>query len=142
MEVPEINVDEHIIGLTDQIMEAVMAGSIFTKAGQDDIREAVRAIIGRAFYMRASKDVMSDTDLVSVMLRVADWRAIADNMCEDADACNMGEHEAMLDQHATDAEVEAAIREDARAPAYVNAHSTQKCADIIYETLREHGWPG
>jgi hypothetical protein len=100
-------------------------------------------------YIRTDPEGLSDQDLMSVTLRVDDWKYIAECLTADADASSMGPAEVAFiascpdeDSDEYDEDREDAQKEDAEAPCGANTWSTMRCSDAIFEALREHGWPG
>jgi len=92
---------------------------------------------------------LSEDDKLAVVLTVKDWKAILDNMREDADALGDGPAVTALiadaDQGRTvnGTDFRAAYEHDAaRCAAYSCAASTGRCADVLEETLLMNGWPG
>jgi hypothetical protein len=103
----------------------------------------LRAYIAKSLYLQANPNGPSDDDVMAVMLRVSDWKAIYEDMIMDVDACPEGSATSMLDRwpegEATDEQYEIARRRDAQLPAYSNGPATERAAEVINDTLRMWG---
>jgi hypothetical protein len=140
--------EEHPIeGLMDDIMTALRLGSVFSLSDRMTLRKRIRKTVAKAFYMRETPEGLSDKDLMSVMLRVEDWQHIRDNLYMDADgeaagACEELAHQVEVDGPGWEAAIDAARTKDGQATAcHQTAAATERCADVIDETLRINGWP-
>jgi hypothetical protein len=138
--------------VADNIVHKLFGVRLDDRLGE--IRELVRDELNGLLYLPAEPDKhgeLSDMDQMAVMLSVADWREIADELLEEADASSEGELTAKYrEEHPEEDEedsdeyektIEALHEEDAKAVCYVNAYSTMRCGDHVLDALEQNGWP-
>jgi hypothetical protein len=103
------------------------------------------------YYSQVLRGQLSEDDNMAVVLTVKDWQAIAENLHEDADAegygpaqsyfIERGEVTSMADVPILD--YQNAYDKDAQdCAAHSCAAATDRCADVIDETLKQNGWSG
>lgn len=109
------------------------------------VRDAQASMVRR--YHHVLYGQLSDDDLMAVVLKVGDWKAIAENLRDDADAESLGPAVSQFMEEVPEGTLDSG---DGYAKAYAHdaercyAHqcraATERVADTIQGTLEDCGW--